>query len=54
MVAFRPRILQGPEVFLAKGRSQFDEDGRLTDEFAEKLLTELMAALRAEVARGQA
>lgn len=54
MVAFRPRILQGPEVFLAKGRSQFDEDGRLTDEFAEKLLTELMEALRAEVARGQA
>lgn len=49
MVAFRPRILQGPEVFLAKGAKQFDEDGRLTDAFAEKLLIELMQGLRAEV-----
>ncbi|TNF21814.1 MAG: NAD(P)H-dependent oxidoreductase [Rhodobacteraceae bacterium] len=53
LVAFRPRILQGPEVFLAKGRGQFDAAGRLTDAFAEKLLTELMAALRAEAARGK-
>lgn len=46
MVAFRPRILQGPEVLLAQGRQQFDGSGRLINERTEKSLGDLMAALR--------
>ena len=49
MVAFRPRILQGPEILVAQSSSQFDEDGRLTNERYEKALTELMQALRSEI-----
>ena len=48
---FRPRLLTGPEVMLAQSRKQFDEDGRLTDERALKLLTEQMQELRREVER---
>lgn len=51
LVAFRPRLLQGPEVMLAQGREQFDETGRLTNERTEKTLTALMVALREEVRR---
>lgn len=51
MVAFRPRLLSGPEVFVADSRKQFDEDGRLANEFGLKLLTELMDELRTEVTR---
>jgi len=46
MVAFRPRILQGPEVFIAAPDKEFDADGRLVNEFPVKLLTELMDELR--------
>lgn len=49
MVPFRPRILQGPEVHLAGSRNEFDDQGRLKSEHYTKTLTELMAALRAEV-----
>lgn len=49
MVAFRPRILQGPEILVAQSSSQFDEDGRLTNERYEKALTELMQALWSEI-----
>ncbi|MDA7429449.1 NAD(P)H-dependent oxidoreductase [Primorskyibacter aestuariivivens] len=49
MVAFRPRILQGPEILVAQSSSQFDEEGRLTNERYEKALTELMQALRSEI-----
>lgn len=52
MVAFRPRILQGPEVFIADSSNQFDENGRLTNEFGATLLAELMDGLKREVARG--
>jgi chromate reductase len=45
LVAFRPMILQGPEVMVAKCSEAFDGD-RLTDDFALKLLTEQMADLR--------
>ena len=45
LVAFNPMILQGPEVMVAKCHEAFDGD-RLTDEFALKLLTDQMAALR--------
>lgn len=51
MVAFRPRILQGPEMMLAASGSAFDENGRLKDEVSVKILTELMEGLKAEVAR---
>lgn len=49
MMAFRPRILQGPEVLVAQSSSQFDDDGHLTNERYVKALTELMQALRAEI-----
>ena len=52
MVAFRPRILQGPEMLLAQTSEQFDENGHLKGEIYINTLTDLMAALRAEIARG--
>lgn len=47
---FRPHVIPGPEVLVAQTSKQWDDAGRLTDEFAEKLLKELMAELRAAVA----
>ncbi len=47
MMAFRPRILQGPEVLVAASSKEFDENGKLTGEIYIKLLTELMGELRA-------
>ncbi len=46
MMAFRPRILQGPEVLVANSSKEFDENGKLTGELYIKLLTELMDELR--------
>jgi chromate reductase, NAD(P)H dehydrogenase (quinone) len=51
LVPFRARVLAGPEVMVAHSRSAFDEDGRLIDPQTVKVLTELMAELRAEVGR---
>ncbi|KZX97226.1 MULTISPECIES: NADPH-dependent FMN reductase [unclassified Sulfitobacter] len=51
MVPFRTRLLQGPEVHLARSRNAFDEDGRLVTEHYVNDLTELMKALRAEIER---
>jgi chromate reductase len=51
---FRPRVLPGPEVMIADSGKAFDAEGRLVDPVAGKLLAELMAELRAEVARGRA
>ena len=51
MVPFRPRILQGPEMLLAQTSEQFDENGHLKGEIYIKTLTDLMSALRAEIAR---
>jgi chromate reductase len=45
MVAFRPTILQGPEVLVAQAADQF-EDGRLVNERYIAALDELMASLR--------
>lgn len=47
MMAFRPVLLQGPEVLVAASGSAFDDDGTLTNERYEKALTELMADLKA-------
>lgn len=52
MVAFRPRILQGPEMLLAQTDEQFDAAGRLQGDLYIKTLSDLMEALRAEIARG--
>jgi len=49
MMAFRPDILQGPEVLLARSSNEFDENGKLTGEFYIKALTELMDALKARI-----
>ncbi|MFQ1699494.1 NADPH-dependent FMN reductase [Loktanella agnita] len=49
MMPFRTRILQGPEVLVADSGNAFDADDRLTGELYEKLLTTLMADLRAMI-----
>ena len=46
MMPFRPNILQGPEVLVAKSSNEFDENGKLTGEIYIKILTELMDELR--------
>ncbi len=46
---FRPHVIPGPEVLVAQTSKQWDDDGRLTDEFATKLLKELMEELHAAV-----
>ena len=51
MVAFRPRILQGPEIHLASSGTAFDENGHLTGDIYVKELTTLMNSLRAEIGR---
>lgn len=51
MNAFRPRLLSGPEVLIGNSSTQFDDDGRLKDEVAVKLLGDLMGQLKA-MARG--
>ncbi len=49
LVAFRPDILQGPEIHLAQCGQQFDEDGHLTGEIYVRDLTELMRQLKARI-----
>jgi chromate reductase len=49
MMAFRPDILQGPEILLANSSNEFDENGKLTGEIYIKMLTELMDALKARI-----
>ena len=49
MAPFRPNILQGPEMMLAHSGKAFDEAGNLTDEYAVKVLTDLMGELKARV-----
>lgn len=47
MMAFRPHLLQGPEVLVANSSNAFDADGKLQGEMYVKLLTTLMDDLRA-------
>lgn len=49
MVAFQPRILQGPEMHLADTRNQFDENGQLKSDLYVKTLQALMDKLRSEI-----
>ncbi|MDR7123403.1 NADPH-dependent FMN reductase [Pseudotabrizicola sp. 4114] len=51
LIPFRPRLLPGPEVFIANSGAAFDEQGQLKDERSAKGLTELMQLLRAEITR---
>ncbi|MEY8829299.1 NADPH-dependent FMN reductase [Sedimentitalea sp. XS_ASV28] len=51
MVAFQPRILQGPEFHLADSRNQFDDSGQLKGELYRETLQALMDKLRAEIDR---
>lgn len=50
---FRPRLLAGPEFFLAQSSKQFDAAGHLTDERGAGFLQELMDGLRAEAMRNK-
>jgi len=49
MMAFRPDLLQGPEVLVANSGKEFDENGKLKGEIYVKMLTELMDALKARI-----
>lgn len=49
MVAFRPNILQGPEIHLAASYDAFNEQGHLTGEMYIKELSALMDGLRAQI-----
>ncbi|WP_415922148.1 NADPH-dependent FMN reductase [Tateyamaria sp. SN6-1] len=49
LVAFRPRLLLGPEVHLAASHDAFDADGALQGDMYVRDLTALMDALRHEV-----
>jgi len=51
LVAFQPRLLLGPELMVARAKAEFDDRGRLVNERYQKTLSDLMAALKAEVAR---
>jgi chromate reductase len=53
LTAFRPRLLTGPEVLIAKSREAFDETGHLKEPRYTKTLTELMTQLRAEAMRNK-
>jgi len=46
LTPFRPHLLPGPEVLVAKSETEFDPDGRLIGEAYRKALAELMADLR--------
>lgn len=49
LVAFRPRLITGPEMHLAGSGNAFDENGQLTSEMYLGTLQELMNTLRAEI-----
>lgn len=51
MVAYRPDLLQGPEVMVANSRDAFDADGRLVSERYVKGLQTLMDALKGRIGR---
>jgi chromate reductase len=51
LMPFSPRLLVGGEFQLAQSFSQFDEDGRLTNERAAQSLDALMGRLRKEAER---
>lgn len=52
LVAFRPRLLQGPEVLVGNASDHFDDNGRLTTESYQKFLSGLMDVLKSEAGFG--
>ncbi|MGR3468749.1 MAG: NADPH-dependent FMN reductase [Shimia sp.] len=46
LLPFRPVIAPGPEVMIAASAKAFDDDGGLVDDFARKLVGELMDELK--------
>lgn len=50
MSPFKPRLIAGGEVLVGQTRSQWDEDGRLTNDRNAAAVDRLMARLRAEAA----
>ena len=48
---FRPHVLPGPEMHLARPTSEFDDADRLPNEQYQKVLKELMGNLRSEALR---
>ena len=51
LVAFRARVLPGPEVMVADSSNAFDDEGRLISDITLRFLQELMDALKREMAR---
>lgn len=51
LTPFRPRLITGPEVMIAKSEDAFDAAGQLKDTVAEGLVQDLMQVLRREVDR---
>lgn len=49
MMAFRPRLLQGPEMMVPLCDSAFDEDGKLLKDTHREALKNLMDELRAQI-----
>ena len=49
LTPLNPYVLTGPEVLIANSSEAFDEQGHLKDAFTTKILTDLMAALRATI-----
>ncbi|MHA6346643.1 NADPH-dependent FMN reductase [Roseivivax sp. CAU 1761] len=54
LTPFRPLLLPGPEVLVGQTSKKWDEEGRLADETAIRLLDELMADLRRAAERARA
>lgn len=50
LTQLQARLLPGPAVLIAGANEAFDKEGKLKDPASRKLLSERMAALRAEVA----
>ncbi|WP_367119386.1 NADPH-dependent FMN reductase [Yoonia sp.] len=49
MMAFRPHILQGPEVLVGGASKEFDENGKLTGDTYIKCVSDMMDKLRAAI-----
>ncbi|MBU2942447.1 NAD(P)H-dependent oxidoreductase [Shimia thalassica] len=50
LAPFRPCIANGPEILIAECNSQFDENGHITERYAQNI-DALMTTLRAEIQR---
>lgn len=51
LMPFRPRLLTGPEVLVGQTGDQWDAEGRLTNDRYASRIDDLVAELKAEIAR---